>query len=74
MKCDVVVIVVFVKDLAVSILCLALCRCGVAGPVGARESPVSLTGTTCNALARSLLWNVSAVLAMVSVTTINQHI
>ncbi|XDV26823.1 hypothetical protein PO909_030453 [Leuciscus waleckii] len=54
----------FVKDLAVSILCLALCRFGVAGPVGARESPVSLTGTTCNALARSLLWNVSAVLAM----------
>ncbi|KAG1958820.1 interleukin-12 subunit alpha-like [Pimephales promelas] len=49
---------------SVSILCLALCRCGVAGPVGARESPLSLTGTTCNALARSLLWNVSAVLAM----------
>ncbi|ROK87090.1 hypothetical protein DPX16_10230 [Anabarilius grahami] len=52
------------RDLAVSILCFALCRCGIAGPVGARESPLSITGTTCNAFARSLLWNVSAVLEM----------
>nr|USH17711.1 interleukin-12 p35b subunit [Ctenopharyngodon idella]UXL82959.1 interleukin-12 subunit alpha-like protein [Ctenopharyngodon idella] len=50
--------------LAVSILCFALWRSGIAGPVGARDSQLSLTGTTCNALARSLLWNVSAVLAM----------
>uniref|UniRef100_A0A673J828 Secreted protein n=1 Tax=Sinocyclocheilus rhinocerous TaxID=307959 RepID=A0A673J828_9TELE len=48
--------------LVVSIVCFALLwRCSIGGPVGARESPLRLTGT-CNELARSLLWNVSAVL------------
>ncbi|XP_073704324.1 interleukin-12 subunit alpha [Garra rufa] len=50
--------------LAASILCFALLwQSGIASPVGARKSPLRLTGT-CNALARSLLWNVSAVLEM----------
>uniref|UniRef100_A0A8C1Y5S3 Interleukin-12 subunit alpha n=1 Tax=Cyprinus carpio TaxID=7962 RepID=A0A8C1Y5S3_CYPCA len=54
----------FVTDLVVSIACFALlCRCSIGGPVGARESPLNLTGK-CNELARSLLWNVSAVLEM----------
>ncbi|XP_050949656.1 uncharacterized protein zmp:0000001127 isoform X2 [Labeo rohita] len=48
--------------LAVNILCFALMlRSSIAGPVGARKSPLRLT-ETCSALARSLLWNVSAVL------------
>ncbi|XP_067309487.1 uncharacterized protein zmp:0000001127 [Pseudorasbora parva] len=47
-----------------SILCLALWHCGITGPVGARDSPLSLTGKTCKALARSMLWNVSSVLEM----------
>lgn len=57
----------FVTDLAVSILCFALMsRSSIAGPVGARKSPLRLT-ETCSALARSLLWNVSAVLERVNI-------
>ncbi|XP_017208075.4 interleukin-12 subunit alpha [Danio rerio] len=47
------------------IMCCLLWRCGIAGPVGGFKSPVlGLTGKACNPLARSLLWNVSAVLEM----------
>uniref|UniRef100_A0A8C2J3G1 Interleukin-12 subunit alpha n=1 Tax=Cyprinus carpio TaxID=7962 RepID=A0A8C2J3G1_CYPCA len=50
--------------LAVSTLCFALLwQCSIAVPLGARQSPLRLTGT-CNVLARSLLWNVSAVIEM----------